>query len=116
MPEGRQAITPQLEVTRTEAATMEPRVRTAGFGCVVAVMICTLGGCADLSPTQRRAATGTVVGAAGGAAIGAMAGNAAMGTAIGAGAGLLGGLIYDQHEKSKERAYQEGVQQGQQQR
>ena len=116
MPEGRQAGTPQLEVMGMEAVTMEPLVRTAGFRCLVAVMICTLGGCAELSPTQRRAGTGTIVGAAGGAAIGAMAGNAAMGTAIGAGAGLLGGLIYDQHEKSKERAYQAGVQQGQQQR
>ena len=62
-----------------------------------------LSACATMSDTQRRAGTGTVVGAAGGAAIGAMAGNAGMGAAIGAGVGLFGGLLYDQNQKAYEQ-------------
>lgn len=83
-----------------------------------AVILCTtlvLAGCANMTPTQQRALTGTAIGTAGGAAIGAIAGNAGAGAAIGAGAGLLGGLLVDQHEKSKERAYQDGVRAGRQQ-
>jgi hypothetical protein len=76
------------------------------------LVVVALSGCENMTPTQRRAGTGTLVGAAGGAAIGAMAGNAGMGAAIGAGAGLLGGLIYDQHKKSQDQAYQQGVQAG----
>jgi hypothetical protein len=68
-----------------------------------------LTSCAEMTETQRRAGTGTVVGSAGGAAIGAMAGNAGMGAAIGAGVGLLGGLVYDQNRK----AYDQGVREGQ---
>jgi uncharacterized membrane protein len=63
-----------------------------------------------MTDTERRAATGTLAGAAGGAAIGAMAGNAGMGAAIGAGVGLLGGIIYDQNQK----AYEQGRRDGQQ--
>jgi uncharacterized membrane protein len=77
--------------------------------CAAAAFGLSLSGCANLTPTQQRAATGTMAGAAGGAIIGAIAGNAGMGAAIGAGAGLLGGLAVDQVEKSKERSYQEGV-------
>ena len=84
------------------------RRRIAAAG-VATAMLLSMGGCANLTPTQQRAATGTMAGAAGGAIIGAIAGNAGMGAAIGAGAGLLGGLAVDQHEKAKERAYQEGV-------
>jgi uncharacterized membrane protein len=76
------------------------------------VVALAMSGCANMTPTQQRATTGTLGGAAAGSVIGAIAGNAGMGAAIGAGAGLLGGLIVDQHEKSKERAYQEGVQAG----
>jgi hypothetical protein len=72
------------------------------------VLVLALAGCAQVTDTERRAGTGTVLGAAGGAAIGAMAGNAGMGAAIGAGVGLLGGLIYDQNQKSYERGRQDG--------
>jgi hypothetical protein len=82
---------------------------------VAACITCALLGCANLTPTQQRAATGTMGGAAAGAIIGAIAGNAGMGAAIGAGAGLLGGLAVDQIEKSKDRAYQEGVAEGKRQ-
>jgi uncharacterized membrane protein len=69
-----------------------------------------------MTPTQQRAATGTMIGAGGGAIIGAIAGNAGMGAAIGAGAGLLGGLVVDHSEKQKQAAYEQGrrdAQQGQ---
>jgi hypothetical protein len=35
--------------------------------------------CADLTPTQQRALTGTAIGAGGGAVLGAIGGNAALG-------------------------------------
>lgn len=74
---------------------------------LVLVVTLTLSGCAGMTDTQRRAGTGTVVGAAGGAAIGAMAGNAGMGAAIGAGAGLLGGILYDRNQKAYEQGRQD---------
>ncbi len=82
----------------------------------VAVVALPLAACADMSPTQQRALTGTTGGAAGGALIGAIAGNAGMGAAIGAGAGLAGGLLYDYHKRTEASAYQRGVQQGATQR
>lgn len=75
-----------------------------------------LAGCADMSPTQQRALSGTAGGAVGGTIIGAIAGNAGMGAAIGAGAGLAGGLIYDYHKRSEDSAYQRGLQEGTQYR
>ena len=71
-------------------------------------------GCADLTPTQQRAMTGTGIGAAGGAVIGAMAGNAGMGARAGAGAGLIGGLVVDQVKRNEAAAYQRGVNSGRQ--
>lgn len=71
-----------------------------------------LAGCADLTPTQQRAMTGTAGGAAGGALIGAIAGNAGMGAAIGAGAGLVGGLLVDHSKQQQDAAFQQGLQQG----
>ncbi len=73
-----------------------------------------LSSCADLTPTQQRAMTGTAGGAAGGALIGAMAGNAGLGAAAGAGAGLVGGLLYDYHKRSEQKAYEQGKAAGQQ--
>ena len=84
------------------------RIRSAA-AVAAAAMLCSLAGCANLTPTQQRAATGTMGGAAAGAVIGAIAGDAGVGAAIGAGAGLLGGLVVDQAAKSNERAYQQGV-------
>ncbi len=70
--------------------------------------------CADLTPTQQRAMTGTMGGAGVGAVAGAIGGNAALGAGVGAGAGLLGGLIFDQHRRAEERAFQQGVAVGRQ--
>ena len=63
--------------------------------------------------SQRRAVTGTGIGAAGGAVIGAMAGNAGLGAVIGAGAGLAGGLLVDKTRKNEQAAYQSGYAAGQ---
>jgi OmpA family protein len=82
-------------------------ITTRGFILALALSL-GLAGCAEMTDAQRRAGTGTVVGAAGGAAIGAMAGDAGMGAAIGAGAGLLGGLLYDHNEKTYERGRRDG--------
>ena len=71
-----------------------------------------LAGCADMTPTQQRALSGTAIGAGGGAIIGAIAGNAGLGAGIGAAAGLAGGLIYDQAKKGQSSSYQSGYQAG----
>ena len=84
------------------------RVRAAA-AALTTVLLVSLSGCANMTPTQQRAATGTMAGAAGGAIIGAIAGDAGLGAGIGAGVGLLGGLAADQIAKSNERAYQQGV-------
>ena len=85
--------------------------------CKIAIALALLlpvAGCADLTPTQQRAMTGTGIGAAGGAVIGAMAGNAGMGALAGAGAGLVGGLVVDQVRRNEAAAYQRGVNSGRQ--
>lgn len=84
-------------------------IRAAGLALALALP---LAACADMTPTQQRALTGTTGGAAGGALIGAIAGNAGMGAAIGAGAGLAGGLLFDYHKRSQEQAFERGVQAG----
>jgi hypothetical protein len=70
--------------------------------------------CADMTPTQQRALTGTVGGAGIGAIAGAIGGNAGLGAVVGAGAGLAGGLVFDQARRSQDRAFQEGCAAGRQ--
>jgi len=82
---------------------------------IALALLVPVAGCADLTPTQQRAMTGTGIGAAGGAVIGAMAGNAGMGALAGAGAGLIGGLAVDQVRRNEAAAYQRGVNSGRQQ-
>ena len=81
---------------------------------IALALLLPIAGCADLTPTQQRAMTGTGIGAAGGAVIGAMAGNAGMGALIGAGAGLAGGLAVDQVRRNEAAAYQRGYNSGRQ--
>jgi hypothetical protein len=71
-----------------------------------------LAGCADMSPTQQRALSGTAIGAGGGAVIGAIAGNAGLGAGIGAAAGLAGGLLFDQSRRNQASSYNAGFQAG----
>ena len=60
-----------------------------------------LGGCAGMTNTERRVATGTGAGAATGAVIGSFSGSAGSGALIGAGVGAVGGYLYDQDQKKK---------------
>jgi Glycine-zipper domain len=71
------------------------------FILVAALAVVPLAGCADMTPTQQRALSGTAIGAGGGAVIGAIAGNAGLGAGIGAAAGLAGGLIVDQSRRNQ---------------
>jgi hypothetical protein len=83
---------------------------------ILAALALPLIACADMTPTQQRAVSGTAIGAGGGAIIGAMAGNAGLGAGIGAGAGLLGGLLVDRSRQAQDRAFQQGYAAGQQRR
>jgi hypothetical protein len=56
-----------------------------------------LGGCADMTSSQRATATGAGVGALGGAALGSLSGNAGMGALIGAGVGGASGFLIEQN-------------------
>jgi hypothetical protein len=76
---------------------------------LVSVLALPLVACADMTPTQQRALSGTAIGAGGGAIIGAIGGNAALGAGIGAGVGLLGGLLVDQSARAQDAAFQQGV-------
>ncbi len=73
-------------------------MRTFTLPIALAALL-TLSGCAGMSDTQRRTATGAGVGAAGGALIGSFSANAGRGALIGAGVGALGGYLYDQDQK-----------------
>src|SRR5579883_1833144 len=101
---------PTILRTNIPARRGAERDRGDSMKKVLALLVCgvTLAGCSNLTPTENRAAGGTLAGATGGAIIGALAGNAALGTVIGAGAGLAGGLIYDHVKKSEQSAYQQG--------
>ncbi len=68
-------------------------------------------GCADMTDTQRRTATGAGVGALGGAAIGAVTGgNAGTGAVIGAGVGALGTYIWSQRMERQRQDMQAATQ------
>jgi osmotically inducible lipoprotein OsmB len=79
---------------------------------VLAILLVSIIGCADMTPTQQRTVTGGLGGAAAGAAIGAIAGNAGMGALIGGAAGSTGGFLYGRSREAQDRAFQEGLRQG----
>ena len=81
------------------------------------ILVCTvaslavLTGCANMSDTQRRTATGAGVGALGGAAVGAIAGgHAGTGAVIGAGVGALGSYIWSQRMEKQKQEMQAATQ------
>ena len=80
---------------------------------LVSAVVMPVAACADMTPTQQRALTGTAICAGGGAVIGAIGGNAGLGAAAGAGAGLLGGLLVDRSRQAQDRAFQQGFAAGQ---
>ena len=61
-----------------------------------------LGGCSNMSDTQKRTGGGAVIGAGAGTAIGAASGSAGWGAAIGTAAGATSGYLYDRYKKSSE--------------
>jgi hypothetical protein len=75
---------------------------------LLAAVAVPLAACAEMTPTQQRAVTGTAAGAGVGAVLGAIGGNAGLGAAAGAGAGLLGGLLVDRSRQAQDAAYQQG--------
>lgn len=81
------------------------------FGTLMVVALL-LGGCATMSDTERRLATGAGAGAATGAIIGSFSGSAGTGALIGTAVGAAGGYLYDQHKKSEEDAYNRGYSAG----
>ena len=64
---------------------------------LLAAVALPVAACADMTPTQQRAVTGTAAGAG-----------------IGAGAGLLGGLLVDRSRQAQDQAFQAGVAAGRQ--
>jgi hypothetical protein len=83
---------------------------------LLAAVAVPVAACADMTPTQQRALTGTAAGAGVGAIAGAIGGNAGLGAAAGAGAGLIGGLLVDRSRQAQDAAFQQGFAAGQQRR
>ena len=70
----------------------------------VAAAVVLLSGCANMSDTKRRTATGAGVGAVAGAVVGAATGGSVgTGAVIGAGVGALGTYIWSQHMEQQRR-------------
>ena len=70
----------------------------------VAAAVVLLSGCANMSDTQRRTATGAGVGAVAGAVVGAATGGSVgTGAVLGAGVGALGTYIWSQHMEQQRR-------------
>lgn len=84
---------------------------------IISALIASLvvGGCADMSPTQRGTATGAGIGAGLGAILGATTGpggggRAAGGAALGAAAGALAGNIWSSKMERQKQAMQQATQ------
>lgn len=89
-------------------------MRTKWIAATVAATLA-LGGCADMSPTQRGTATGAGIGAGLGALLGATTGpggggRAAGGAALGAAAGALVGNIWSTRMEQQKQAMQQATQ------
>ena len=70
-----------------------------------------LGGCANMTDTQRRTATGAGIGALAGAVIGsATGGHAGTGAVVGAGVGALGTYIWSQNMERQKREMEQATQ------
>lgn len=83
--------------THMSSSSSTTRVRAPRAGVAAAVVLAlALGGCANMSETQK----GTAVGAGVGAGVGALVGQG-RGAAIGAGVGALGGYIWSSHMQKK---------------
>ena len=76
----------------------------------VAAVVLLASGCADMSDTQRRTATGAGVGALAGAVLGsATGGHAGTGAVVGAGVGALGTYIWSQNMERQKREMEQAT-------
>lgn len=80
----------------TQSAIASPRPALPRVAIAVTALALLMGGCANMSETQK----GTAVGAGVGAAAGALLGKG-KGAAIGAGVGALGGYVWSNHMEKK---------------
>lgn len=87
--------------------------RVPAIAAATLVSVLVLGGCANMTETQRGTATGAGIGAAAGAVIGAATagGNrgrsAATGAAVGAGVGALGGYVWSKRMEEQRQKMQQ---------
>jgi len=71
-----------------------------------------LGGCANMSETQKGTAKGAAIGAGVGAVVGAVAGKgkgAAIGAVVGAGAGAVAGNVWTKRQEEQKRQMEEAT-------
>lgn len=72
----------------------------------------TLGGCANMTETQKGTAKGAAIGAGVGAVVGAVAGKgkgAAIGAVVGAGAGAVAGNVWTKRQEEQKRQMEEAT-------
>ncbi len=68
---------------------------------LIAVLLVTMSGCANMNATQQRVLSGGAIGTAAGVGAAALIGGPlVVGAVTGAAAGAVGGLVVDQIEKS----------------
>lgn len=68
---------------------------------VLALVLLTAAGCANMTPRQQRALSGGAIGAASGAAIGAIVGGSpAIGAAVGGAVGTATGVLWEDVQKT----------------
>ncbi|SNR71009.1 Outer membrane protein OmpA [Methylobacillus rhizosphaerae] len=87
------------------------KTKTLTISALVATLA--LGGCANMSETQKGTAKGAAIGAGAGAVVGAIAGKgkgAAIGAAVGAGAGAIAGNVWSKRMEEQKRQMEEATQ------
>ena len=76
------------------------------------VLALVLGGCANMTETQKGTAKGAAIGAGAGAVVGAIAGKgkgAAIGAAVGAAAGAVAGNVWTKRQEEQKRQMEEAT-------
>ena len=87
------------------------RGRIAQRAIAIVSLTALLGGCAEMTDTQRRTGTGAAIGAATGAVIGSTTGGkAGTGALIGGALGAIAGNVWSRHMDSQQRAMEQATQ------
>lgn len=76
------------------------------------ILALVLGGCANMTETQKGTAKGAAIGAGAGAVVGAIAGKgkgAAIGTAVGAAAGAVAGNVWTKRQEEQKKKMEEAT-------